>query len=77
MTEKLVKLSRNEIDRAEKDGECLGRNPDGGKIIDYVAACGGYHGETNKKAIAPQLYVEEPPIQQVHRAPRKTDKGET
>ncbi len=77
MTLEFEKLSRAEIERAEKDGECLGRNPDGGKIIDYVATCGGYQGETNKKAIARLLYVEEPPISQANRPPRKTEKGET
>lgn len=77
MTWEFEKLTRAEIERAEKDGECLGRNPDGGKIIDYVATCGGYHGETNKKAIARLLYVEEPPISQANRPPRKAEKGET
>lgn len=77
MTGKFQKLSRAEIERAEKDGECLGRNPDGGKIIDYVATCGGYQGETNKKAIARLLYVEEPPISQANRPARKTEKGDT
>lgn len=77
MYDKIEKLDRAEIERAEHEGECLGRNPDGGKIIDYVAACGGYYGETNKKAIARLLYVEEPPISQANRPPRKTEKGET
>lgn len=77
MTEEFQKLNRAEIDRAEKEGECLGRNPDGGKIIDYVATCGGFYGETNKKAIARLLYVEEPPISQANRPPRKTEKGDT
>ncbi|RUS65177.1 hypothetical protein EGN72_01045 [Pseudorhodobacter sp. E13] len=77
MYDKIEKLDRAEIERAEREGECLGRNPDGGKIIDYVGGCGGYFDETNKKAIARLLYVEEPPIQQKNRAPRKTEKGET
>lgn len=77
MTVEFEKLSRAEIERAEKDGECLGRNPDGGKIIDYVATCGGYFGETKQMPISRLLYVDEPPKPQPNRKPGDQGRGHT
>lgn len=77
MYDKIEKLDRSEIERAEHEGECLGRNPDGGKIIDYVATCGGYFGQIQKKAISRLLYVDEAPEAQVNRKAREIDRGET
>lgn len=77
MTEFFEQLDSTEIERAEKAGECLGRNPDGGKIIDYVGACGGYFGETKLMPISRLLYVDEPPKPQPNRKPGGQKRGET
>jgi len=77
MTKQFEKLNRAEIERADKDGECLGRNPDGGKIIDYVARCGGYFGETRLMPISRLVYVDESPEPQPNRKPGAQDRGQT
>jgi len=77
MNETFEKLDSAEIERAEKAGECLGRNPDGGRIIDYVGACGGYFGETKLMPISRLVYVDEPPKPQPNRKPGGQKRGET
>lgn len=77
MQKDFQKLSRAEIERADKAGELLGRNDEVGRILDYVGICGGYQGYTQKKAISRMLYIDEPPESQPNRKSRETDRGET
>lgn len=71
MQNEFEKLCKAEIKRANKNGELIGKNPDAGRLIDFIASGGGFWGHTQVKGISGMLYVDEP------REPQKNSKART